>query len=74
MLRANRLMPTLGASVQAIETVLPGHRLLMASCLPCGPRSANCIRTNRHCCCCLAFCTSVAIQLQGVTGSKLRFA
>jgi len=74
MLRANRLMPTLGASVQAIETLLPERRLLLASSMPYGPCTANCIRTNRRCYCYLASYASAAIQLQIVLGSKFRFA
>ena len=46
-LRANRLMPTLAAMLRTIETLFPAHRLLLASCLPCGPRTANCIGKRR---------------------------
>ena len=48
-LRANRLMPTLAAMLRTIETLFPAHRLLLASCLPCGLRTASCIRANRRC-------------------------
>ena len=48
-LRANRLMPALTAMLRAIETLLPTHRLLLASCLPCGLRTANCIGKRRLC-------------------------
>jgi hypothetical protein len=40
-------MPTLAAMLRTIETLFPAHRLLLASCLPCGPRTANCIGKRR---------------------------